>query len=362
MLSNETLISEAARFKTNAKSRFDKALAALLALAWKYQHLGSDFSFDADRELYSRALEICREMSDGCMADAQDHIRNMFGEEFEMGDAYGRDALERMDMAGSHLLELLNIWVALAFANGYTQAYTRISIGRYMNNPFASGMFGAWGRDVLKWGRGYDKNLINRLAVIGQNLIIDETRRMEWMDEKAKGAKYYIRRRGSGYDCDICDENCGFPIPISVPYERIHSRCVCWPEYHDEDNPFNPTKEILDESRKKTIEYGKENLLGRTFSMPGIEKPVTFTMKGIKESANQPHKHFVEKNDAVRDIIEIAPNSTYVGGREDDKKRHYYYRYYKTTISGDDSFIVIRENKDTGLIDFYSIVDAMKKE
>ena len=82
-------------------------------------------------------------------------------------------------MAGSHLLLLLDIFVMLAFANGFSQAYTRISIGRYMNNPFASGLFGAWGKDVLKWGRGYDRNLMSRLAVIGQNLIIDASRAHE---------------------------------------------------------------------------------------------------------------------------------------------------------------------------------------
>lgn len=95
--------------------------------------------------------------------------------------------------------------------------------------------------------------------------------------------------------------------------------------------------------------------------MPGLDKPVTFTMKGIKEATNQPHMHFLEKNEAIKKILEISLQSIYIGWRHDDSKRNYLYRYYKTVIAGDDSFIVIRENTDTHLIDFYSIVDSMKK-
>lgn len=367
MLSNETLTREAAKYKSDSTKRFDVALTALLALAWQYKHLGGDFSFTADPELYAKALAICRDMSDGCLKDAENHIKSLFEEEFEADYVDGEDAIERFDMAGSHLLELLNLWIALAFINGYSQAYTKISIGRWMNNPFASGLFGAWGKDVLKWGRGYDKNLINRLAVIGQNLIIDTARKREWEQEKEKGATYYIRRRGSGYDCPDCDDLCGYPIPIEVPFERLHARCCCRPEYHYDEMPVmekngkEPSKEELDKAREQAIRYGRENLIGKSMMMPGIEAPVTFTMKGIKEAANQPHKHFIEKNETIKNILEVGPKSTLIDSRNDDKKRNYYYRYYKTKIAGEDSFIVIRENTDTKLIDFYSIVDAMKK-
>ena len=121
-------------------------------------------------------------------------------------------------------------------------------------------------------------------------------------------------------------------------------------------------KTELDNSRKKTIEYGRKYLIGRTLSLPGFNRAVTFTMRGIKEAANQPHRHFLEKNEAVRNILNVAAESLYIGWRHDDTKRNYIYRYFQITLAGDDSFIVIRENTDTKLIDFYSIVDAMKKE
>jgi hypothetical protein len=147
------------------------------------------------------------------------------------------DAIKRFDMAGSHLLQIVEVWVVAAFTNGYSQAYTSISIVRYLSYPAASGLFGAWGKDVFKWGSGYSKDIKAQLAVIGQNLIIDASRRQEWREESAKGATYYIRRRGSTYDCPDCDELCGYPIPIDQPFIRLHSRCVCFPEYHYDKMP-----------------------------------------------------------------------------------------------------------------------------
>lgn len=239
MLDRDRLTKEAAEFKNDAKKRFDAALAALLALAWKHKDLGGDFTFDADPEMYAEALRICRDMSDGTMADAERHIRALFedNDDFEIDNFSADNALESLDMAGTHLIQLVEVWCAVAFSNGFSQAYTRISIGRYLRNPYASGMFGAWGKDVLKWGRGYDRNIINQMAVIGQNLIVDAARAEEWREEREEGATYYVRRRGSGYDCPDCDAITGVPIPIDVPFERLHSRCMCYPEYHFDEMP-----------------------------------------------------------------------------------------------------------------------------
>ena len=237
MLNNDTLTKEAAKFKSDAKKRFDIALAALLTLAWKYKFMGGDFSFEADPELYSQALEICRDMSDGCLKDAEAHIRELFEGEVDIDNESADDTIERLDMAGSHFLTLLDLWVAVAFTNDFSKEYTRISIVRYLNNPLASGLFGAWGKDVLKWGRGYSKNIYNQLTVIGQDFIIDASRMQEWRSESSNGATYYVRRRGSSFDCPECDELCGYPIPIDMPFERLHARCCCWPEYYYDEMP-----------------------------------------------------------------------------------------------------------------------------
>lgn len=248
MLSNDKLIQEAASFKGDAKKQFESALKALLALAWRYRNeVEGDFKWESNPELYDEALRICREMTDGCEQDAKQRLFALVQDTFDYADEDaawdfiydydGENITTRFDMSGSHLLSLLNVWIAAAFVNGFTKEYTRISILRYLNNPFASGLFGAWGKDVFKWGRGYSKNIADQLAVIGQNAIIGGYRYAEWVDAQSKGAMYYIRRRGSTYDCPSCDELCGYPIPIETPFEYLHSRCCCYPEYFYEPMP-----------------------------------------------------------------------------------------------------------------------------
>ena len=244
MLDNDKLVNTAASYKTASKKRFDEALKELLQLAWRYKDAMTDgrFSFDADPAMYEEALRICRELSDGCLQDAKNMLVAFVEEYLDNIDANTawehilesdeEGILTRFDMSGSHLLDLLNIWVSAAIANDFTMNYTRISVLRYLNNPFASGLFGAWGKDVFKWGRGYSKNIADQLSVIGQNAIISAARYAEWMDSRANGATYYIRRRGSTYDCMVCDERCGYRIPIEQPFEYLHSRCCCWPEYY----------------------------------------------------------------------------------------------------------------------------------
>ena len=216
-------------------------MTALLSLAWEYQSLGEDFSFEADAALYEEALRICRDLSDKCARDAKNRALQLIREydlydEDEIWD-YAMDegdnnVLARFDMAGSHLLKLLDLWVAVALSNGFTKEYTRISILRYIGNPYASGLFGKVQKDILRWGRGFDRNLIDQLSVIGQNTIVDAARYAEYLDAVGNGATYYIRRRGSNYVCPECDDLCGEPIPIEEPFIRTHSRCMCWPEYH----------------------------------------------------------------------------------------------------------------------------------
>lgn len=120
-------------------------------------------------------------------------------------------------------------------------------------------------------------------------------------------------------------------------------------------------KEELKRQRAEIRDWAKANLLGRSVSVPGLDRPVTFTSTGIKEAINQPHKHLYEKNEAIRDIVGLLGNSVYVLKREDDKGRPFVYHYFQIEIMGEPSYIVIRENVNNKLIDFYSIVEKLKR-
>lgn len=242
MLNNETLASKAASFGKDSRKEFDKAVAALIALAYRYGYMGADFLWEKDPELYDEAVHICRELSDSLAERAKAIAREIVADSFDYYD-FDEDwdaerdewfvpILTRFDQQGSFLMELLEVWIALAFVNALSQGELRVLVSRYLANPYASPLWRGLPVDILKWGRGYSKDIAKQISIIGIDSIIASVRAAEWQDAAAKGATYYIRRRGSGYDCTDCDSMCGYRIPIETPFEFLHSHCMCWPEYH----------------------------------------------------------------------------------------------------------------------------------
>ena len=248
MIDNEFLAKRAASFRQQSKKEFDKAVDALIALAFKYKGMGADFLWEKDPELNFEANQILRDLSDSLAEKAKAIARGVVEDSldyYDFDEAWDRDGgdgyipiLTSFDQQGSFLKELLEIWIALSFVNGIRSGELRVLISRYMSNPFASPLWRGLPADILKWGRGFSKNIADQIAVIGQNAIIAAVRYAEWVDAQAQGAEYYIRRRGSGYDCPECDSLCGYPISIEIPFEFLHSRCMCFPEFYFEPMPL----------------------------------------------------------------------------------------------------------------------------
>lgn len=242
MIPNEDIVNEAASFKKDADKRFKDALALLIALGFKHRDLGDSFTWSADEDMYAEALRICREMSDGLVSDCRERAYRLM-EALDYADdqvSFERDLeanRESFDNAGSHLLDLLAMWLIIAFNKDLTKGYLRVAVIRYLKNPFASPFWGGMSKDVLKWGSGFRRDILSQIGVIGQNWIVSSARYAEWVDEMAKGAVYYVRRRGSGYDCEMCESIAGIPIPIDTPFELLHSNCMCYPEYFFEPMP-----------------------------------------------------------------------------------------------------------------------------
>lgn len=242
MLDRDKLARDAASFKRAAQREFDKAVKELVALAFKHAEAGADFLWDMDPGLDEEANRILRNLSDSLVekakAIARAEVEDML-DEYDFDEAWeenerkwGVPLITRLDQQGSFLKELLEIWIALAFVNHMSQGELRVMVSRYLANPFTSPLWIGIPKGVFAWGKGYSLNILEQIAIIGQNAIISSARTVEWMDAVVKGAEYYIRRRGSGYDCPECDSLCGYPIPIGTPFEFLHSRCMCWPEYH----------------------------------------------------------------------------------------------------------------------------------
>ena len=243
MIKRKDLHNAIDSFKPMARARYDEAVERLLELAWRYKDLAADFSWEADEELYRQALAICVGLSDGCVEDARKIVAEMIDNSLDYADAdvafetaLSENVMrERMDFAGQHMLELLAIWVTLAFKAGYTEAFTKVYISRYSRYPFLSPLWRQSGKAVPRFGSGYSFDIAAQLSRIGGDLINDAVRYAEWVDAMAEGALYYIMHRGSYFDCPECDAMCEVKIPIETPVSRPHPNCQCWPEYFFDD-------------------------------------------------------------------------------------------------------------------------------
>ena len=245
-VSNERIVSEAAAFKREAAREFDKAVKALLDLVWAKRVPTKDFRFTDDPQIDAEANAILRGLSDTLVASAKARAEAIILEslaEYDFGEAWtedwetandedGEPLLWRFDMEGSHLRDLLEVWIGLAVLNGISKSELRVEISRYLKNPYASPLWRGVPKGALAWGRGYSKDILEQLSIIGKDAIVLAARRAEQRDEREDGATYYIRRRGSDYDCDVCQDMANVPIPIDEPFDVPHPRCLCYPEYH----------------------------------------------------------------------------------------------------------------------------------
>ena len=240
---NDEIIAQGSAFKKDARALFESAVAALIALGFRYPGLGANFLWDATPELDAECNKILRDLSDSlaekakqraaavCEAHGCGSVDEAWTEANEGGDV---PILTRFDQQGSFLRSLMEIWIALAFVNGITPTYLKILVINHLSNPYTSKFWRGLPAGLLKHGPGYQRNILDQIGLIGQDGIIGAVRVAEWMDARDKGATYYIRRRGSYYRCDECQNIANKPIPIEVPWDFTHARCMCWPEYHYE--------------------------------------------------------------------------------------------------------------------------------
>ena len=113
--------------------------------------------------------------------------------------------------------------------------------------------------------------------------------------------------------------------------------------------------------RAETLEYARENIVQEQCTVSGIDTPVQFTVRGIKEAINQPHRFMLEKLEAIRRIRELLQKGELVKSADDEKDNPMVIRYHyvKIAMATKPAYVVIREMKDGRMI-FYSITDKLK--
>ena len=116
------------------------------------------------------------------------------------------------------------------------------------------------------------------------------------------------------------------------------------------------------QARKEVQEWAKREVVGKSFLNQEIGKEIEITSTGIKEALNQPHKYIREKNEAIKDIARIIKEAFHAKYCKDEKNNPMVigYHYLGFTISGEKSYLVVRELKGGKLV-LYSIVDKIKE-
>jgi hypothetical protein len=107
---------------------------------------------------------------------------------------------------------------------------------------------------------------------------------------------------------------------------------------------------------KDLRDWAKRNIAKKTIYHNELGKDIIFTVNGIKEYLNQPHSHYIEKNQLIKDIQNIIRDSTYKGFTNYKGRISHVF---EIEIKGDKSWIIANEHKGRGII-LYSISDNEK--
>ena len=115
-------------------------------------------------------------------------------------------------------------------------------------------------------------------------------------------------------------------------------------------------EKIVMQHRRKEIRKESERLLDEPLSNEAFGKPISLSRKGIKEWINQPHMHYMEKNEMLLSIGEVMKSARYVGSGPDRHNASITMHLFEVRIKGDKSWIVVREMND-GTARLHSISD-----
>lgn len=115
-------------------------------------------------------------------------------------------------------------------------------------------------------------------------------------------------------------------------------------------------KQTFKKQRKEIKEFAIKHLKNKVVNHNKISKPITFSTTGIKEALNQPHKHIIEKNEAIYSIDKLIESSKYKGVVNHKNRTSHIF---EIKINNENSYIIVNEYEGKGLI-FYSISDSNK--
>ena len=107
---------------------------------------------------------------------------------------------------------------------------------------------------------------------------------------------------------------------------------------------------------KTTRAWAKQNLQGHTLTHPEFPKTILITGGGINEFTNQPHKHYCDKNDLLKDIHNVLNGSEYKGVTEHKGRTSHIF---EIELMGEKSWIIANAYEGRGVV-LHSISESEK--
>lgn len=235
--------------KGRVTSEVLETIRKILVLCQEYSFLGERFTFNANADLSDEVNRILIELSDAMLEEADTRTLKTV-ENDDDNDAVlawihrehgGETNEERMDRHASALRFLLEGYLAVSFANKFTNTQILGDALRYLSNPYgwepmrdAFAHPERWGAEIIQGrgfhvGRGNDTNPINAITNMIQYEVLDGFHKETLLGYgRDPDIIAYRVERGSSYDCEACDEVvAASPYPLDVQVLPVHPRCMC---------------------------------------------------------------------------------------------------------------------------------------
>ena len=109
--------------------------------------------------------------------------------------------------------------------------------------------------------------------------------------------------------------------------------------------------------QRKRIKRKASEMAGLPMYHPAFPHVVTISVRNIKEILNQPHKHYIEKNESLLEIKCLFENSKFFGKLVRREKEDFASFLFEIWIAKDPSWIIVRKYDRGGDCFIYSISD-----
>ena len=224
-----------------------RSVNEIIAIAMSYSFLGREFTFDWSKDLDDAVNDILIQFTDAVLEETGDAVASRVEEEDrEQVLAYigrpqdGEDPEQRLDKHGSQLKTLLEAYLAVCFAMNLDRERILADATLFLSSPnqyqdmrdaffdhdYKSRLIQQGG---AHFGRGNPDNPIIGATLVA-NTMLNQAFQYDTLLTFGKDPSIigYKVHRGSGYDCEYCDELCVGIHPLDEIVLPAHPRCMCY--------------------------------------------------------------------------------------------------------------------------------------